>query len=134
MDILGGSIDLEGNSINGFNPSSRPPAKPRRISEIKTADEQIQVVGLVVDEKESSLVLDDGSGRLNVLFEDPALVEDIDVGSKVRVFGTPLNIGDAHELHAEIVQELDKLDLELYKEVMHEVRKFEKELEQYEHG
>lgn len=120
--------------MNGFTPRSKPSAKPRRISEIKTADEQVQVVGLVVDKKESVLVLDDGSGRLNVLFEDPTLVEDLEVGSKVRVFGTPLNVAETHEIHAEIIQRLDDLDLDLYREVMHEVRKFEKELEQYEHG
>lgn len=113
-----------------FTPEYKPSAKPRRISEIKTGDEQVMVVGLVVDKKESTMVLDDGSGRLNVLFEDPGLVEDIDVGSKVRVFGTPLNIADAHELHAEIIQKMDKLDLDLYKKVKHEVRKFEKEIEQ----
>lgn len=120
--------------MNGFTPGSKQSAEPRRISDIKTADEQVQVIGVIVDKKESSLVLDDGSGELSVLFEDPSLVEGIEVGSKVRVFGTPLNVGGSHELHAEIIQKLDELDMDLYKEVMHEVRKFEKELEQYEHG
>lgn len=120
--------------MNGFTPGLKPSAKPRRISEIKTADEQIRVVGLVVDKKESTLVLDDGTDRLDVLFEDPALVDGIEVGSKIRVFGTPLNIAGAHELHAEIIQNLDDLDLDLYREVMKELRKFEKELEQYEDG
>jgi len=116
--------------VSSFAPQDRPTAKPRRISEIKTGDDQIQVVGLVVDKSESGLVIDDGSGKLNVLFEDPALVKDIEVGSKVRVFGTPLNIGDTHEVHVEIIQKMEKLDLDLYKRVMHEVRKFEKELHQ----
>ncbi len=115
--------------MNSFNPGTKPPATPRRISEIKTADDRVQVVGLAVDKKESLLVIDDGTGRINVLFEDPALVEDVEVGRKVRVFGTPLNVGESHEVHAEIIQNLDKLDLDLYKKVMHEIRKFEKELE-----
>lgn len=116
--------------MSSFNPQYRPPAKPRRISEISEDDEQIQVVGLVVDEAESSLVLDDGTGSLNVLFEDPSLVSDVDVGSKVRVFGTPLSIEDSFEIHAEIVQGLDELDLDLYKKVREKVSKFEKELRQ----
>lgn len=116
--------------MDSFTPQYRPSAKPRRIAQIKTGDEQIQVVGLVVDEKESSITIDDGSGKLNVLYEDPALVKEVEVGSKVRVFGTPLNIGDSHEIHAEIMQKIDGLDLDLYKKVMHEVRKFEKELHQ----
>lgn len=116
--------------MNGFTPTDKPSARPRRISEIKTADEQVQVVGLVVDKDDSGLVLDDGSGRVDVLYEDPGLVEDIEVGDKIRVFGTPLNIADSHELHAEIIQKLNELDLDLYKEVMDELRKFEKELGQ----
>lgn len=116
--------------MNGFTPGYKPSATPRRISEIKTADDQVQVIGLVVDEEESTLVLDDGSGNINVLFEDPALVKDVGVGSKVRVFGTPLNVGDTHEIHATIVQNLDDLDLDLYKKVMEKISNFEKDLKQ----
>jgi hypothetical protein len=42
----------------------------------------------------------------------------------------PLTAGDVKELRAEIVQKVDRLDLELYEEVRREVKKFEKELEQ----
>ncbi|KXB03376.1 hypothetical protein AKJ47_02380 [candidate division MSBL1 archaeon SCGC-AAA261G05] len=118
--------------MEGFTPYHKPSAKPRRIAEIKTGDDQIQVVGTVVDKKESELIIDDGSGRLPVLFEEPGLPKEIEVGSKVRVFGTPLNVEEAHELHAEIIQKLDGLDLGLYREARHEIKKFEKELEQYE--
>lgn len=116
--------------MSSFTPTFKQSAKPRRISEIKDKDDQVQVVGLVVDKKESFLVLDDGTGEINVFFEDSSLVEDVEVGSKIRVFGTPLNIEETHEVHADIVQKLDELDLDLYKEVMEELRKFEKELEQ----
>jgi len=46
------------------------------------------------------------------------------------VFGTPLNVGGKHELQAEIIQRVDKLDLELYDEVRREVKTFAKELGQ----
>ncbi len=116
--------------MSGFTPDSVPSAKPRRISEIEPSDEQVQVVGHIVDKDESSLVLDDGSGKLNVLFEDPSLIEDTEVGMKVRVFGTPLKIEDTQEIHAEIIQDLEELDLDLYQKVMDRVGKFEKELRQ----
>jgi hypothetical protein len=108
----------------------REPAKPRKISEIKIGDSRVRVFGTVVDKKEAEFVLDDGSGRITVVFDDPALIEGIYVGSRVRVFGTPLNVGGAHELHAEIIQRADRLDLELYEEVRRELKKFERELEQ----
>lgn len=105
-------------------------ARDRRISEIRIGDERVRVVGLVIDKGDSELVLDDGSGQIAVVFEDPAIAEGISIGSKVRVFGTPFNAGNVLELHAEIVQRVDGLDLELYEEVRREIKKFEKELEQ----
>jgi len=108
----------------------KAPAVDRKISEIKIGDMGIRVVGLVVDRKEAELVLDDGSGQITVFFDDPALATGIEVGSKVRVFGTPLNVGGKHELQAEIIQRVDKLDLELYDEARREIKKFEKGLEQ----
>lgn len=116
--------------MDEFAPPRVEPARPRKISEIKTGDERVRVVGLVVDKKEAELVLDDGSGRITVIFDDPALTEGVEVGSKIRVFGSPLNVADTHELHADIIQRLDKLDLELYEQVRREVKKFEKELQQ----
>jgi len=102
----------------------------RKISEIKIGDSRIGVVGLVVDRKEGELTLDDGSGQITVFFDDPALAAGVGAGSKIRVFGTPLNVGGKHELQAEIIQKVDKLDLELYEEVRREIKKFEREVGQ----
>jgi hypothetical protein len=104
------------------------PARPRKISDIKIGDERVRVVGWVVDKKEGEFTLDDGTGRLTVISDDPAMVEGIEMGSKVRVFGTPLSVSGTNELHAEIVQRLDGLDLELYREVQNELEKLEREL------
>jgi len=106
------------------------PARSRKISEIKIGDERVRVIGLVVDKKEAEFMLDDGSGRLTVVFDDPAVVEGVEIGSRVRVFGMPLNVAGAHELRAEIVQRVDGLDLGLYEEVRREVKKLEGELEE----
>ncbi|MFQ6129680.1 MAG: hypothetical protein ACE5OT_02585 [Candidatus Hadarchaeaceae archaeon] len=105
------------------------PARSRKISEIKIGDDRVRVVGLIVDKKEAEFVLDDGSGRLTVVFDDPAVVEGVGIGSRVRVFGAPLSVAGAHELRAEIVQKVDGLDLGLYEEVRREVKKLERELE-----
>ena len=110
----------------------KAPAVDRKISEIKIGDPRIRVVGLVVDKKEGELMLDDGTGQITVFFDDPALATGVSVGSKVRVFGVPLNVAGRHELQAEIIQKVDKLDLELYDEVRREVKNFERGLEQKE--
>jgi len=111
-----------------LRPRARP-ARNRKISEIKIGDELVRVIGLVVDKKEAEFVLDDGSGRITVVFDDPAVVEGVEIGSRVRVFGAPLNVAGTHELRAEIVQKVDGLDLGLYDEVRREVKKLEMELE-----
>jgi len=106
----------------------RVPARPRRISDVRIGDERVRVVGLVVDKRDSEFTLDDGSGRLIVIFDDPAVAENLEMGAKVRVFGTPLGVAGTNELHADIVQRVDKLDLSLYKEVRQEAEKLEREL------
>lgn len=103
-------------------------AKDRKISEIRSGDERVRVVGLVVDRGEADFVLDDGTGRISVFFDDPETLKAVEIGSKVRVFGTPLDVGRGHELHCEILQRVDMLDLELYEEVRREIRKFEMEV------
>ncbi len=104
------------------------PARPRKISEIKISDERVRVVGLVVDKKETEFVLDDGTGHLTVIFDDPVEVGGLKVGSKVRVFGTPLSVSGSNELHAEIIQMMDELDLGLYNKVINEAERVEREV------
>ncbi|MGC8816641.1 MAG: hypothetical protein ACP5PX_02350 [Candidatus Hadarchaeum sp.] len=106
----------------------RMPARPRKISDIRIGDERVRVVGLVVDKRDSEFTLDDGSGLLTVIFDDPAVASGIEIGAKVRVFGSPLLVSGAKELHADIVQRVDKLDLNLYREVRQEAERLEREL------
>lgn len=106
----------------------RKPAIRKKISEIKVWDEYVGVVGWVLDRKDTEFVLDDGSGRLTVFFEDPGTARGIGAGSRVRVFGVPSKIPGVNELHADIVQDLGEFDMELYDEVRREVKKFEREL------
>jgi hypothetical protein len=123
---------MEGIRIGGFAVEEIRtrigPARPRKISEIKIDDERVRVVGSVVDKKDTEFTLDDGSGHLTVIFDDPAVVEGIEVGSRVRIFGMPLSVSGTNELHAEIVQKVDGLDFGLYREVMNEIEKLEREL------
>lgn len=107
----------------------RRPARQRKVSEIKIGDERVRVVGTVVDKKEAEFTLDDGSGHITVIFDDQAVAQGVEVGSKVRVFGTPLSVAGTSELHAEIVQRMNGLDLELYEEVRREAEKLGRELE-----
>ncbi|MEM2866655.1 MAG: OB-fold nucleic acid binding domain-containing protein [Candidatus Hadarchaeales archaeon] len=111
-------------------PRRRKAAPYRRIAELREGEEWVKVMGLVVEKRDSEIVLDDGSGTLTVFPEKEGMFEGVEVGSKVRVFGRPTFPVErgGKEMEAEIVQRVDGLDFELYWEVMEEVKKLEEEV------
>lgn len=117
--------DLERELDTGSSVNLPPAATPVKVSEVSSRAGRVRVVGKVVELGEDRLLLDDGTGSVRVLFEDLSRVEDLETGVTVRVFGSPLSLEEGFELHAEIVQRLDELDLDLYREVREETKKFE---------
>jgi hypothetical protein len=105
----------------------KKPAIQKKISELRASDERVRIVGLVVSRGDFELVLDDGSGQLTVLPDDPGSAEGVEVGSRVRAFGSPMETEGGLELRADIIQRADTLDLELYEQVREERRKLEAE-------
>ena len=81
--------------------------KPRKISLIVKADKFIAVVGRIASVADGSVVLDDGTGRLEIASEH-ALRQD----AMVRVFCSFDN-----GWRADIVQDMAGTDLNIYKKV-----------------
>lgn len=77
------------------------------------------MVGLLLNSGGDRFILDDGTGSIQVVVEDPSRVEGLTPGTKVRVIGRvlPPAEGDNPEIMGEIVQPMEKLDLALYREV-----------------
>jgi len=82
--------------------------KPRNVSEITKTDDKIVVVGKVVEVGENSFILDDDTGKVQVVFEG-----EVKKGKLLRVFCSLAE----EQLKADIVQDLKGLDLNLFKEV-----------------
>jgi hypothetical protein len=83
--------------------------KPRRISEIDwKRDSRVALVGKVLEQLEDSFILDDGTGRVEVFFEG-----ELEKDKIIRVFCSIIE----NQLKADIVQNLDNLNLELFREV-----------------
>ncbi len=81
--------------------------KPIKVSQITTKDSRVVLVGSIVQGKESSFVLDDGTARVEISFEG-------ELKSKlVRAF---CSIAD-EKLKADVIQPLDGLDMNLFKKV-----------------
>ena len=92
----------------------RMPSVERRVSEIKPEDIRIRVLGTIIDKQENKLVLDDGTGKIEAVFDEPV---NADLKKMVRVFGRVIPIEDGFELQGEIIQDMSQLDLELHKKV-----------------
>lgn len=92
----------------------RLPAKRRNISEIKPEDIRVGVTGTIIGKQDNIIVLDDGTGKVNVSFEEPVKFEE---NQLVRVFGRVMPMEGGVELQGEIIQDMKGLDLELKKRV-----------------
>jgi RPA family protein len=96
----------------------RLPSVERGISGIKAEDIRISILGTVIDKKEEGetvrIALDDGTGKIDVGFESAVKVA---VNQFVRVFGRVIPIENGFELQGEVVQDMGKLDVGLWKRV-----------------
>jgi hypothetical protein len=81
---------------------------PRKISEISKSDTKVALVGKVIEANEKSFVLDDGTAKAEIQFEG-----SMKTGSTVRVFGSI----DEERLGADIIQNMDGMDLNLVNKV-----------------
>ena len=91
----------------------RLPSIEKSISEIHPdSDVRIRLIGTVIDIGPNSIVLDDGSGKIEVYFEE---IPKVRQGQLVRVITRILPLIDGYECKGEILQSLDGFNLKLYK-------------------
>jgi hypothetical protein len=91
----------------------RLPAIEKVISDIHPdSDVRIRVTGTVIDAGSNSLVIDDGTGKLEVYFEE---LPSIRHGQLVRAIVRIIPLIDGFECKGEVLQDLSGFDLETYK-------------------
>ena len=91
------------------------PAVERRISEIKSSDTMVLILGTALEVREGDFTLDDGEGQL-VVIADPERVSQLRDGQRVSVLGRIFKDPEP-VLQGEIIQDMDGLDLDLYARV-----------------
>jgi RNase P/RNase MRP subunit p29 len=90
----------------------------KKITEINPeVDLKIKILGFVVDKKENTFVIDDGSGKVKVFVDEASLLENININQLIRVFGSTLPTEDGYEIKADAMQDLSNLNINLYKKV-----------------
>lgn len=80
-------------------------------------DLKVNILGFVVDKKDDTMVLDDGSGKIKVFVDMPGMMEKIEINKLIRVFGSTLPTEDGFEIKADAIQDLSNLNINLYKKV-----------------
>ena len=101
-------------TLEGFVSPRRLAAFDRNVSDIVKDDVRVRIVGMVIDKKDNVVVLDDGTGKINVVFDEPVNAE---VNKNVRIMGRVMPTEKGFEIQGEILQDMSGLDLGLYKKV-----------------
>jgi len=94
----------------------RMPAVPRKIADINPeTDIRVRLLGKIIDKFNGTAVLDDGSGKAEIIMEEN--FDKVDTNDSVRIFCRVLPLENGYELRAEIVQNMKQLDMDLYKKI-----------------
>lgn len=96
--------------MEDFRGFRRFPTIERRIGDILPEDGRVSFIGTIVDVGQGKIVVDDGSGSMEVLFENAG---ELATGKMVRVVG---KLSDGL-VSGEAVQDFSAFDMELYKKV-----------------
>jgi len=100
--------------------SRRIPAVDRKINEIRLEDRRVRIVGMVIESRPGMCILDDGSGSIKVRTS-----HELHAGKLIRVIGqVSIRTNGEIEIDAELIQDMDKLKFDLYKEVYSLKKKF----------
>jgi uncharacterized protein YdeI (BOF family) len=90
----------------------------KKIEEINPeTDLKVKLLGFVVDKKDDTFILDDGSKKVKVFVDNPAIVEKMNINQLIRIFGSTLPTDEGFEIKADVVQDLSNLNINLYKKV-----------------
>ncbi len=88
----------------------KAPAVEKDIADISETDIRVRVIGKVTKKEDSNMTLNDSTGEIVVYADVP-----VNVGDTIRVFGRPTKTGVSVVLNAEIVQDMNKLNMALFK-------------------
>jgi hypothetical protein len=97
-------------------PRRRAPAPERKIAELQPEqDIRARLMGTIIGVTDSSILLDDGSGKVEVIFDQSEALLGMEEGKFVRVVVRILPLIDGYECRGECIQQLDGFDVKLYK-------------------
>ncbi len=96
----------------------RKPSKLCKVKEITEKDARVRFVGAVVElDRNSGVMLIDDGERISVI-STPEQVEKLKIGDVVGIIGIVLPYEEGVEIRCEFIQDMNKLNKELYDKFM----------------
>ena len=89
----------------------RKPYLEKFVKDLSISDFKVSVSGIIVSKSESSFLLDDGTGQIQIS------AKEIPNFEYLRVFGKVMPLESGLEIDSEIIQDLSKIDKTIYKKV-----------------
>ena len=100
----------------------RLPSVEKSIADIQPeTDVRVRLLGTVIDSTPNSVIIDDGTGKVEVYYGEHLNVK---VGQKVRVVARIMPLIEGFECRGEVLQDLNGFNLELYKKARDVVKNF----------
>ncbi|MFH0929389.1 MAG: hypothetical protein V1818_03470 [Candidatus Aenigmatarchaeota archaeon] len=91
----------------------RLPAKEKDICSIQPElDVRLRLTGTVIDSSPNSVVIDDGTGKVEIFLEKDPMVRQ---GQMIRVITRIMPMIDGFECRGEAIQNMDGFNIDLYK-------------------
>ena len=88
----------------------------KNIAEINPkTDVRIRLMGIVIGKSDNTVVLDDGSDKVDISFNES--IDYLKIGQKIRVITRVMPSINGFECIGECIQNLDDFDISLYRKV-----------------
>jgi len=100
----------------------RLPSVEKSIADIQPeSDVRVRLTGTIIDTTPTSIVIDDGTGKVEVYFGEEPIVKQ---GQSVRIITRILPLIDGFECRGEALQSLEGFNLKLYKKAKEIAKNF----------
>jgi len=98
----------------------RYPFQSTKIADLTKETKSIAITGVVLskDTEIQSFIVDDSTGKINVITNNSDAFNSFKEGKVVRVLGKIWGEGDDLEIQSDLIQDFSQLDMELYKKVI----------------
>src|SRR3989338_4035782 len=97
----------------------RAPSVHKKIEKIDPLkDIRVRLLGTVAEKLNGSIIMEDSSGKAEIIM-DNELVNSLSIGETIRIICRVMQLDNSFELRAEILQDMNSMDKEMYEKTFY---------------